>query len=299
MKRINPKNAASFLLVGLILFFLIRVLYRNWLQVKSFDFSFAWSSLVLSFLILLAYLFFRVYIWKVMLHKMKVSLGFRTCLKISFLSTMGKYLPGKVWLVLGKVYLAGKEGISKPIALASAVLEVVLELTASIAFFLVFMATRPGMKSLSGNLISIMGFAVAAGLVMLHPKVFYAIINTALKWMKKETIQAAIGYSGMIQLFSYYLLLVLVQGIAFYFFINAICLLPLNTLFGLSASLAAAGALGTLSVFAPSGLGVREGVLALLLANYVVSPIAVLISLLARIWVILGEIVCALFGSRL
>ncbi len=299
MKRINPKNAASFLLVGLILFFLIRVLYRNWLQVKSFDFSFAWSSLVLSFLILLAYLFFRVYIWKVMLHKMKVSLGFRTCLKISFLSTMGKYLPGKVWLVLGKVYLAGKEGISKPIALASAVLEVVLELTASIAFFLVFMATRPGMKSLSGNLISIMGFAVAAGLVMLHPKVFYAIINMALKWMKKETIQAAIGYSGMIQLFSYYLLLVLVQGIAFYFFINAICFLPLNTLFGLSASLAAAGALGTLSVFAPSGLGVREGVLALLLANYVVSPIAVLISLLARIWVILGEIVCALFGSRL
>jgi len=299
MKRINPKNAASFLLVGLILFFLIRVLYRNWLQVKSFDFSFAWSSLVLSFLILLAYLFFRVYIWKVMLHKMKVSLGFRTCLKISFLSTMGKYLPGKVWLVLGKVYLAGKEGISKPIALASAVLEVVLELTASIAFFLVFMATRPGMKSLSGNLISIMGFAVADRLVMLHPKVFYAIINMALKWMKKETIQAAIGYSGMIQLFSYYLLLVLVQGIAFYFFINAICFLPLNTLFGLSASLAAAGALGTLSVFAPSGLGVREGVLALLLANYVVSPIAVLISLLARIWVILGEIVCALFGSRL
>ncbi len=299
MKRINLKNAASFLLVGLILFFLIRVLHRNWLQVKSFDFSFAWSSLVLSFLMLLAYLVLRVYIWKVMLHKMKVSLGFRTCLKISFLSTMGKYLPGKVWLVLGKVYLAGKEGIPKPIALASAVLEVVLELTASIAFFLVFLSVRPGFTALSNNLIYILIGAVVVGLLMLHPALFYAITNLVLRWMKKDTIHEDIGYAGMIHLFSCYVLLVLVQGIAFYFFINAICFLPLNTLFGLSASVAAAGALGTLSVFAPSGLGVREGVLALLLTTYVVSPVAVLISLLARIWVTLGEIVCALCGSRL
>ena len=121
MNRITVRNAGSFLLVALILFFLIRVLYRNWLQVKSFDFSFALSSLVISFLILLAYLFFRVYIWMVMLRKMDVSLSFRRCLKISFLSTMGKYIPGKVWLVLGKVYLAGKEGVPKPLAFASAI----------------------------------------------------------------------------------------------------------------------------------------------------------------------------------
>ncbi len=299
MNRINAKNAASFLLVALILFFLIRVLYRNWLQVKNFDFSFAWSSLVISFLILLAYLVLRVYIWQVMLHKMKVSLGFRTCLKISFLSTMGKYLPGKVWVVVGKVYLAGKEGIPKPIALASAVLEGVLELTASIVFFLVFLTTRPGLTALSTNLLYILIGAVVVGLIMLHPAVFYALTNAVLRWMKKDTVHAAIGYTGMIHLFSYYVLLVLVQGVAFYFFINAICFLPLSTLFGLSASVAAAGALGTLSIFAPSGLGVREGVLALLLTTYVVSPVAVLISLLARLWVTLGELVCALFGSRL
>ncbi len=299
MSRINAKSTASFLLVGLILFFLIRVLYRNWLQVKSFDFSFAWSSLLLSFLILLAYLVLRVYIWKVILHKMKVSLGFRTCLKISFLSTMGKYLPGKVWLVLGKVYLAGKEGIPKPIALASAVLEVVLELTASIVFFLVFLCARTGLTTLSNNLLYVLIIAVAVGLIMLHPAVFYAVTNTGLRWIKKDTIQAVLGYAGMLHLFSYYLLLIFIQGLAFYFFINAICFLPVSTLFGLSASVAAAGALGTLSVFAPSGLGVREGVLAVLLTSYVVSPVAVLISLLARIWVTLGELVCALFGSRL
>jgi len=299
MKRIGARNLLSCLLVALILFFLIRVIYKNWTQVKGFDFSFAWSSLLISFLILLGYLFFRVYIWMVMLHKMEASLSLRKCLKISFLSTMGKYLPGKVWLVLGKVYLAGKEGIPKPVALASAVLEVMLELTASIAFFLVFLSVRPGLTALSNNLIFVLIGAVLIGLIMLHPALFYAITNMVLRWMKKESIRAAIGYTGMIHLFSCYVLLVLVQGIAFYFFINAICFLPLNTLFGLSASVAAAGALGTLSFFAPSGLGVREGVLAVLLTTYVVSPVAVLISLLARIWVTLGELVCALFGSRL
>jgi uncharacterized membrane protein YbhN (UPF0104 family) len=299
MKRIGARNLLSFLLVSLILFFLIRVLYKNWTQVKGFDFSFAWSSLLISFLILLGYLFFRVYIWMVMLHKMEASLSLRKCLKISFISTMGKYLPGKVWLVLGKVYLAGKEGIPKPIALASAVLEVVLELTASIVFFLLFLSTRPELTALSDNLLYILICAVAAGLVMLHPKVFYAVINGVLRWMKKETVQESLGYTAMIYLFVNYMILVLVQGIAFYFFVNAICFIPLSTIFGLSASVAVAGALGTLSIFAPSGLGVREGILALLLANYVVSPVAVLISLLARIWVTAGEIVCALFGSRL
>ncbi len=30
----------------------------------------------------------------------------RKSVKVSFLSMVGKYLPGKVWLVLGKVYLS-------------------------------------------------------------------------------------------------------------------------------------------------------------------------------------------------
>jgi hypothetical protein len=140
---------------------------------------------------------------------------------------------------------------------------------------------------------------MVVGLVFLHPKVFYRIINFILLRWKNEEIKMYMRYRDIIQLFAVYNLIVLFQGIAFYFFVNAICYVSLNNILGLTGSLAIAGALGTLSVFSPSGLGVREGILALLLTNYVISPLAVLISLLARIWITLGEIICALFAWRL
>ena len=92
MKKLGARNLISCLLVSLILFFLIRVIYKNWTQVKGFDFSFAWSSLLISFLILLGYLFFRVYIWMVMLHKMEASLSLRKCLKISLAMPLNMHL---------------------------------------------------------------------------------------------------------------------------------------------------------------------------------------------------------------
>jgi hypothetical protein len=117
--------------------------------------------------------------------------------------------------------------------------------------------------------------------------------------MKKETIPERITYRDILQLFLMYNGVVLIQGIAFYFFVNALCYVPLGNLFVLTGSFAVAGALGTLSFFSPSGLGVREGILALLLSSSVVAPIAVLISLLARLWVTVGEVLCAFFAWKL
>ena len=115
-----------------------------------------------------------------------------------------------------------------------------------------------------------------------------------MRTLKKETIPEAIKYRDIIQIFLLYIVIILVQGIAFYFLVNALLYVPLQHLVGLTACFSVAGALGTLSFFAPSGLGVREGILALLLSTYIISPVAVLIALLARIWVTLAEVTCAL-----
>jgi hypothetical protein len=233
------------------------------------------------------------------LKKMDIFLSMRKSMKISFVSMMGRYLPGKVWLIMGKVYLSGKEGVPRVEAFASVVMEIVLEIVASIFFFFFFLFSFTEQSLLSHKVIYFLGAIMVVGLVFLHPKVFYRIINFILLRWKNEEIKMYMRYRDIIQLFAVYNLIVLSQGIAFYFFVNAICYVPFNNILGLTGSLAIAGALGTLSVFSPSGLGVREGILALLLTNYVISPMAVLISLLARIWTTLGEIICALFAWRL
>ena len=299
MDKISPKNVISFIVIILILFYLLRFLYENWIEVSTFDFQLKYHYLLISLPVLFGFFLLRVYCWRMILKKMDIFISMRKSIKISFVSMMGRYLPGKVWLIMGKVYLSGKEGVPRVEAFASVVMEIVLEIVASIFFFFFFLFSFTEQSLLSHKVIYFLGVIMVVGLVFLHPKVFYRIINFILLRWKNEEIKMYMRYRDIIQLFAVYNLIVLSQGIAFYFFVNAICYVPFNSILGLTGSLAIAGALGTLSVFSPSGLGVREGILALLLTNYVISPMAVLISLLARIWTTLGEIICALFAWRL
>jgi len=250
-------------------------------------------------ILLFGFFFLRVYCWQLILKKMNIYLSLRKSVKVSFLSMIGKYIPGKVWLVLGKIYLSGKEGVPRVEAFTSVVIEIVMEIVASIFFFFFFLLSVMEQPLLSLKVIYFLGLIMVAGLVFLHPRIFYKLINIVLYCWKGEKIEKSISYRDMIKLFAFYNFIVLFQGIAFYFFVNALCYVPLDKILGLTGSMAIAGTIGTLSFFAPSGLGVREGILAFLLTSYVISPIAVLISLLARLWVTLGEVVCALFAWRL
>ncbi|KPJ58985.1 MAG: hypothetical protein AMJ42_02335 [Deltaproteobacteria bacterium DG_8] len=296
---VNPKNVISFLVISLILFYLLNFLYKNWLKVSNFEFQLKYNYLFISMLLLFGFFSLRVYCWKLILKKMNIFLSLRKSVKVSFLSMMGRYLPGKVWLILGKIYLSGKEDVPRVEAFASIVMEIVLEVVASIFFFFFFLFSVMEQPLLSLKVIYSLVLIMIVGLVFLYPGVFYRIINIFLYRWKGEKIKAFINYRDIIQLFVFYNFIILVQGIAFYFFVNAICYVPLDKILGLTGSLAVAGALGTISFFTPSGLGVREGILALLLSTYIISPIAVLISLLARLWVTLGEVICALFAWRL
>ncbi|MBI5957020.1 MAG: hypothetical protein HY871_08465, partial [Chloroflexi bacterium] len=65
---------------------------------------------------------------------------------------------------------------------------------------------------------------------------------------------------------------------------------------------AASYVIGFLSLLTPSGLGVREGVMILLLAPAFSLPVATVISIVSRLWMISGELfgtgVALLFSKR-
>jgi hypothetical protein len=50
--------------------------------------------------------------------------------------------------------------------------------------------------------------------------------------------------------------------------------------------------IGFLAIFTPGGIGVREGVLVFLLSSIFPLPVSTLISLLSRLWMTLGEVLC-------
>jgi uncharacterized membrane protein YbhN (UPF0104 family) len=58
----------------------------------------------------------------------------------------------------------------------------------------------------------------------------------------------------------------------------------------LTGALALASTLGVLAVFAPGGLGVREGVLVYLLSHIMPEGVSVVLSILTRLWMTVIEL---------
>ncbi|MGZ3495027.1 MAG: hypothetical protein ACXWM6_10665, partial [Thermodesulfobacteriota bacterium] len=128
------------------------------------------------------------------------------------------------------------------------------------------------------------------GLAFLHPRVLQSVLNWVLMKWKREPISLSISYLQILLVLFVCILSWMVGGIGFYLFTASVYPVSLQYLLFLTGALAASSMLGLMAIFAPSGLGVREGALVYLLSFLMATPIAVIISVLTRIWMTLIEI---------
>ena len=286
-----------YLIILAIFFFFGRHLFVHWQKLKEYDFSFNYSYLFLSLVFFSFGAFVYALIWNQILRKLepnKTISNFKA-FKISVMAYFGRYIPGKLWMFLGKVYLGSKEGLAKKVLFVSVLLEIVLLITAAFSWALILLAIAFGSELFSLYFIPLI--IVAGGLIFVHPKIFYPLCNFGLKKLKKTEIspESFLNYQTVIKIIFYYFIALSLDGIGLFFLINSITSLSWSHLIGVIGAYALAAISGAVAFFAPAGLGVREGVLVLILQFYFPASIAILISLLARVWLSLIELF--LFGS--
>lgn len=283
----------SYLAILAILFFLSKILFDNWQKVKDYDFSFNYFYLIISFIVLILSIISLFLIWNRILRflepKQKLS-GFKA-IKISIYSWFGRYLPGKAWMFLGRIYLGEKEGLSRKTLTLSVVYEIVLSIASAFLFALIFIGIAFGARFSEYYAISLV--AVVFGFVFVHPRVLHFLVNFVLRKIKKVEmpLDGFLGTSDIIQVIFYYFIAHFLNGAAFFFLIRSLANLTFYDMIGIIGIFVLAATLGIVAIFAPSGLGIREGALVIFLQFYFPISIAVLISLIARIWAILGEII--------
>ncbi len=90
-----------------------------------------------------------------------------------------------------------------------------------------------------------------------------------------------------------YLLVWISLGIAFFLFVKSIYPIHITQFPIIMSIFAFAWSIGFMTLITPGGLGVREGILSLLLTSCLPPATATLIALLSRIWVICIEIILA------
>lgn len=288
----------SYLVVFLIFFFLGKTLFGNWQKLREYEFSFNYFYLIVSFLFLILALFLSGVIWKIILEKLepKVKISYPKAVKIVIFSSFGKYLPGTVWQYLGRIQLASREGLEKKLVAVSLIYEIILSIISAFLFSLVILSFSAGMFfSFFYNklIITVTFLIILSGFFLIHPKIFYFLFNFILKKFNKEEIPAFkfLTYKRILMIIFCYFIFFFLSGIGFSFLVKSLVSFPVYGMMWLTGAFILASILGMIVVFAPSGLGVREGVLVLFLQFYFPLSVAVVISLAARLWATLGEII--------
>jgi uncharacterized membrane protein YbhN (UPF0104 family) len=286
-----PKNkyvkySVRFLIVLVILFFFIRYIYTNWTSVSQYQWKFNYTLLISSLMLVIANFIFLIQIWRKIISRMGYFLKFAKAFKIFFYSSMGKYVPGKVWSVLGMVYLAEKEGIPAKVGVTSAVLNQALNMIAGLLLVLIVSGTR-----FLGGLPKALYFPLAGILIIsIYPPLMERVLNILLKLVKKETIKINLSFQHNLAFTLFFMLSWAVYGVAFNVFIRSLAPYSWELVPFVASAFAFSYIIGFLSVFVPGGLGVREGILVFYLSHYFPLPVATLIALLSRLWMTAAEI---------
>jgi uncharacterized membrane protein YbhN (UPF0104 family) len=285
------KRIVQWMLLVAIFIFLGRIVWENWNQVRGAHFSLRVGPLLVSTLIFIASYFIQIWAWYLITLKLGIAIPIQETLESWFYSQLGKYLPGKVWLFLSRLYLYGSKGKSKKTITVALYFETV---TLVMAAGLIFLVSLFSLREIPSSYWGIsppwfIPFFILAFL-FLHPKVLQETINRILGLLKRDPISISISYGETLWVFGVCVLSWGVGGIGFYLFVDSVFPVASKDFLFLTGALAISSTLGLIALFAPSGLGVREGVLVYFLSAIMPSSVAVILSILTRLWMTIIEI---------
>jgi uncharacterized membrane protein YbhN (UPF0104 family) len=287
----NYRDLAKWVIVVAIFVFLVKMVWDNWNQVREASFTLRPFSLILSTLIFAFSYFIQIWAWYLITLRLGIAISLAETLEGWFTSQLGKYLPGKIWLLLGRFTYYESRGKSKKIISVALYFETVTLFVAAGLIFLITFSLFRGMGPLSSGKQSWWVFLLCfIAFISLHPWVLQKGLNYCLLKFKRDPIFLSISYPSILWILLICIFVWMVEGIGFYLFITSVFPVSTKYVLFLTGVLAISTTLGLIALFAPSGLGVREGALVYLLSWIMPPPVAVILSLLTRLWMTLIEI---------
>lgn len=276
-----------------IFYFLSKSLFTNWVKVRTYHWQLNYPLLVISFLLFVSVYLVLIKIWLSLLKKVGSGLIFWKMFKIWFISNIGKYLPGKIWTVVGMIYLLEKEGVPKRKGLTTSIIGQALSVLSAFILSFILLGYSLYEKIFSRNPVIFslaILFSIAVLIIVAYPKLLEISINLGLSLVKKERINLELRSRDLLLYLVYYIFSWFLFGLAFMVFIQSITQVNWNLYFSLTGAFAFSLTIGFLAVFVPGGLGVREGILVLLLSLYFPLPVATLISIFSRLFISIVEL---------
>jgi hypothetical protein len=208
-------------------------------------------------------------------------------------SVLAKHIPGAIWFIAGRVYLYQQEGVSSFVTLTATGLEVALATISGIVVYLVTLPFLALSQQQAVPLLAIVAVVVPLVLLVIRPDILCKVINFVLRKLGRREITGSLGYEEMLVGFLAYVLGWAVGGVVLFGVTASVWYLEWSKLPLFIGLYALYGVVGLVSSFPLGGLGVKEVTLAFLLKGSMPWSVAVVVSLLFRLWLMANEVVWA------
>ncbi len=250
-----------------------------------------WGILAASCLLLASGYVLSGWIWGRMVRDLGgPRLGALDAVAVYMVANLGRYLPGKLWQIAGLAVLARRRGVPAAVATAAAVLGQAVALAgASLVGVGAIVAGPPGLRRWTPAVLA--GAALVVALVSVP-----ALARRALAlWFRLARTEmpegAAHGGLEGLRWLAMYTANWAVYASAFWVLARSFGL-P-GTIVVVAPAFAAAYVLGYVVLFAPAGIGVREGFMVALLAPVMGAAPAGVLAAVARLWTTAVEVLPA------
>lgn len=279
----------------LVLGFIARFLVRNWAAMRAepvaWELSAGW--ILLSLVIVLGTYGLLAESWRRMLQGWGFRIPWLAGTRIWVLSSMGKYLPGKVWAIAGMAALAQRRGVPPWSATASAILLQLVSLgTGALLVGATGITTlelhRPGSRVALGLILVVSSASLVA--VLWRPGASWLLVRLGVDPEARHTPSArAVAFGIAANAVAW-----LLYGFALWCLARGV--LPATELSLAEAVGAFAGSYiaGLLFLLAPGGLGVREGVFMWMLQDRLGPANALALAAVSRIGMTAADVLAAL-----
>ena len=293
----------KWILIAVVVYFAGRQLVENWTAVRKYDWTINWLLLIVSVALhILAFTMFAA-TWCILIrafgHRVTVVQGF----KVSYVVNLGRYIPGKVWPILGQVYMLRKINVTQEEAITSWGIATILGLPGAflagcitIWFYPQMLEQTLGENIGWGPVAAILTVIIGSVVLALAPQKTMLPVNFLLKLLRRKPVQLKLSIKVIFEVYGGYFLSWVLYGVAFYTFVNAIVAdAPVPPVAGAGAFVMAY-IIGWLALFSPGGIGVRELVLITVLSPFLGTAVASGVAVAGRVWNLVAEFIAAMIA---
>ncbi len=272
----------------LVVVFLVWYFWKNWDEFSDKIKNVDMGIFVFSMLFYFVYKYTLASLWHYITKINDCSISYEKAVTSYLYSILGKYIPGKVFMLAARLTYYKEENAPLSKVTVCFFIENVCTLLGAAMLFIISLFFFP--NSLLEDYKWLTLLLIVAFFVCIHPKIINFFLRIVGKLFKKN-LEIPMKYSQMLKVVLLFIGNWLIIGVGFFILTKSIYpAIELSHLLFCAGIWGVSAIMGILAVFAPSGLGVREGIIVAGLMLIMPEGDAMIISVVSRLWQTIPEL---------